>query len=237
MIALDVDVVVLDVEGTTAPIAFVHDVLFPYAAAALDEFVAAHAGEPAVAAALDGLAREHAAEPAADRPAEAGVTYARWLMARDRKSTALKALQGMIWRGGYQAGALAAVLFDDVAPALARWQAAGARIASYSSGSIEAQELIYRHATAGDLTARFAAWFDTTTGPKREAASYRAIAAALGVAPARIGFVSDVIAELDAARDAGMIGVLSVRPGNPPVAAGHGFATIESFDQLRVGAV
>ena len=114
------DAVVLDIEGTTAPIAFVHEVLFPYAAAHLDRFLAAHAEVPEVAAALARLARERADEREPGAPAGDLAAYGHWLMARDRKSTALKALQGMIWRAGYDAGDLTAELYPDVVPTLAR---------------------------------------------------------------------------------------------------------------------
>ncbi|MBK7070856.1 MAG: acireductone synthase [Myxococcales bacterium] len=231
-VALAVAAVVLDVEGTTAPIAFVHDVLFPYAAARLDEFVAARGAEPAVAAALATLA----AERAADREVAAPdlIAYARALMARDRKSTGLKALQGLIWHDGYLAGALRGELYADVGPAFVAWRAAGVTIASYSSGSIAAQRLIYAHSDRGDLTAHLAAYFDTTTGPKQAPASYAAIATALALPPARIAFVSDVVAELAAAAAAGMHAVLSVRPGNAPVAPGHGYPTIGTLDELAL---
>lgn len=231
-VALAVAAVVLDVEGTTAPIAFVHDVLFPYAAARLDAFVAARGDEPEVAAALAALAAERAADREVAAPEL--VAYARALMDRDRKSTGLKALQGLMWHDGYLAGELRGELYADVGPAFAAWRAAGVTIASYSSGSIAAQRLIYAHSDRGDLSAHLAAYFDTTTGPKREAASYAAIAAALGQPPARIAFVSDVVAELDAAAAAGMIAVLAVRPGNAPVAPGHGYPTIASLAELAL---
>lgn len=232
-VALTAAAVVLDVEGTTAPIAFVHDVLFPYAAARLDSFVATRGGEPAVAAALAALT----AERAADREVAAPdlIAYARALMACDRKSTGLKALQGLMWNEGYLAGELRGELYPDVTPAFAAWRAAGVTIASYSSGSIAAQRLLYAHTDGGDLDRLIAAYFDTTTGPKREPASYAAIAAALALPPARIAFVSDVIAELDAAAAAGLIAVLAVRPGNAPVADGHGYPIATSLAELRVG--
>ena len=232
MIALAVDAIVLDIEGTTAPIAFVHDVLFPFAAARLEGAVAARGADPDVAAAVAALETERAGDREVTAPDV--VAYAHALMRIDRKSTGLKALQGLIWRDGYREGALRAELFADVAPAFAEWRAAGVTIASYSSGSIAAQQLLYRHSDAGDLAAGIAAWFDTTTGPKREAASYVRIASALGVAPARIAFVSDLVAELVAARAAGMIGVLSVRPGNAAVDDAEGFAVTSSLAALTL---
>jgi enolase-phosphatase E1 len=230
-IAIEADAVVLDIEGTTTPIDFVHTTLFGFVRERLAGFLAGRSGEPAVAAALASLADEHAAEADPTRPADAGEAWIRWLMDRDRKSTGLKALQGLIWQGGYRAGELRSAIYDDVAPALERWHRAGLTIGIYSSGSIEAQRLLFAHSERGDLTGWIDRYFDTTTGPKREADSYRRIAAALGLPPARIVFVSDVGAELDASRAAGLEAVLSIRPGNAPAA---GAPAITSFAQLTL---
>jgi enolase-phosphatase E1 len=230
VIDLRADAVVLDIEGTTTPIAFVHTTLFGFVRERLSAFLDRRSGEPAVAAALARLAEEHAAETDPARP-EGGEAWIRWLMDRDRKSTGLKALQGLIWRDGYAAGELRSAIYDDVAPALERWHRAGLVIAIYSSGSVEAQQLLFAHSDRGDLTRWLDRYFDTTTGPKREAESYRRIAGALGLPPARIVFVSDVVAELDACRSAGMLGVLSIRPGNEPAA---GAPAITSFEQLSI---
>jgi enolase-phosphatase E1 len=151
-------------------------------------------------------------------------------MDQDRKLTALKSLQGRIWAEGYAEGQLRGQVYDDVPPALARWTGAGRRVAIFSSGSVLAQKLIFGHSDHGDLTPLLSAYFDTTTGPKREAESYRRIAAALG-APAAAGlFVSDVVEELDAAREAGLATALAVR--TPPGPAGHGHPQVISFDEL-----
>jgi enolase-phosphatase E1 len=225
------DAVVLDIEGTTTPIDFVHTTLFGFVRERLTGFLGLRGGEPAVAAALATLAAEHAVEPDAARPADAGEAWIRWLMDRDRKSTGLKALQGLIWRDGYRTGELRSAIYDDVAPALERWHRAGLVVAIYSSGSVEAQQLLFAHSDRGDLTRWIDRYFDTTTGPKREADSYRRIAGALAAPAARIVFVSDVPAELDACRAAGMTGVLSIRPGNAPAA---GTPAITSFAQLAL---
>ena len=240
-LTFDVDAVVLDVEGTTTPIAFVHDVLFPYARAQLAEVVASGGSDAEARSALATLTDEHAAEPAAiDLPAApsthpAAAAYLSWLMDRDRKSTALKTLQGLVWRAGYAAGELRAPVFPDVAPAFARWQATGLALAIYSSGSVEAQQLLFRHSDAGDLTPNLSRYFDTRVGAKREAASYARIAAALGFAPQRVLFLSDVGEELAAAAAAGVHAVLVTRPGNPaPSAAAASFVAVSSFDQLTL---
>jgi enolase-phosphatase E1 len=137
-------------------------------------------------------------------------------MDRDRKSTALKSLQGRIWESGYRSGALRSHLYADVRPALERWRSEGKRVAIFSSGSVLAQRLLFAHTPEGDLTPMIDAFFDTTTGPKREAESYRRIAAALGMPPVGVLFVSDVAAELDAARAAGLKTALCVREGEAP---------------------
>jgi enolase-phosphatase E1 len=209
--------ILLDVEGTTSSIAFVYDVLFAHAKAQLGDFLAAHADDPLVRAAAAGIAATSGL-PAVDIGTAAGrgqVTLAAVdLMNRDVKDTGLKALQGMIWRSGFESGTLVAHVFDDVPPALAQWADAGLDVRIYSSGSIEAQKLFFGHTAAGDLTPHLRGHYDTTTGPKREAASYAAIAADMGLEPRQILFVSDVGAELDAARQAGMATALAVRPGN-----------------------
>lgn len=187
---IPVSAVVTDIEGTTTPISFVHRTLFPYARARLAGFLDEHADRPDVAAALAGV------------PGDRVATLLGW-MDRDEKAGPLKALQGMIWRQGYEDGALTGELYPDVPPALRRWSQAGVRLALYSSGSEEAQRLLFAHSDAGDLSALFAGFFDTRAGPKREAASYAAIGAALHLPAGEILFLSDVEAELDAAAEAG----------------------------------
>ncbi len=234
----------LDIEGTTTPISFVYQVLFPFAHQRIGAFLRAHQNEPDVAAALLALRAERQAdddqglhppwwqeEPEEARLASA-TAYLRWLMDQDRKSTPLKTLQGRIWQAGYESGALRGQVFPDVPPAFKRWTQQGRHIALYSSGSVLAQELLFAHSTAGDFTPFIGAYFDTTTGPKKQAESYARIATTLGCPPGGIVFVSDSLEELEAARAAGLEAVLSVRPGNAPVPAGHGFAALTSFDEL-----
>lgn len=195
--------ILLDIEGTTTPIAFVHDVLFPFARARLPALLRDRAAEPAVAAELDAI---RATAPGQDPLA----VLLGWMDA-DAKATPLKALQGLMWREGYADGTLRGELYPDVAPALRAWHAEGRRLFVYSSGSVEAQRLIFAHSTDGDLSALFEGHFDTRTGPKREAASYAAIAAAAGLAPGAMLFLSDVEAELDAAGAAGLLACQLVR--------------------------
>lgn len=216
--------VLLDIEGTTTPISFVHRVLFPYAAAALPGFLAAHAGEPAVAAVCDAIRADADASEAALGGTDAVLAVVRRQMAADTKATGLKALQGLVWAHGYQRGALRGELFPDVPDALHRLRQAGRAVAIYSSGSRLAQELLFRHSTAGDLTPLLDGYYDTTSGPKRDPASYARIAAAWGRDPAGILFCSDVAPECEAAAAAGMQAVLLLRPGNPPLSPGQPFA-------------
>lgn len=212
-----VDAVLLDIEGTTTPISFVHEVLFPFAEKRLDEACRQAPSDPEIERALAELRREYDEEDPDIRPEFGdGAPYARYLMSQDRKSTGLKRLQGLIWQQGYQSGELRAPVFDDVPPALAAWQRHQKRLRIYSSGSVLAQRLLFGHTTHGDLTPYFEAYHDTSTGPKKEAASYRAIAVSYGLEPQRILFLSDVVDELEAATTAGLRAGLLTRPGNPP---------------------
>jgi enolase-phosphatase E1 len=225
--------VLLDIEGTTTPVDFVYETLFPFARAQTRAFLEKRWVEPAVSELVSQLRIEHAADAAAapawsDDPP--GVTrYVHWLMDLDRKSTGLKALQGRVWEEGYAQGALRGAVYEDVPRAFGRWRRQGRRLAIFSSGSVLAQKLIFGYSTAGDLTPQLEAFFDTTSGPKCEAESYRRIAGALGVVPAAVLFLSDVVAELDAARDAGMATFLSVRSGEAP-ATDH--RAVSNFDAL-----
>jgi enolase-phosphatase E1 len=225
--------VLMDVEGTTTSISFVYDVLFPYAATRLEAGCTERAAEPEVAAALARLREEHAADsaraaaagggesgagaaPPPPPPFGDGAPYARYLMAQDRKSTGLKALQGLIWEEGYRRGELRGHVFDDVPPALAAWRAAGLRLRVFSSGSVRAQRLLFGYSDHGDLVPFFEGFHDTETGPKLEPRSYQAIAAAFGLPPASLLFLSDTAGELDAAAGAGFHTGCLDRPGNRP---------------------
>lgn len=192
--------IVTDIEGTTSSIDFVHQTLFPYARERLRRFLAEHGQEPAVAHELAEVARM---EGRALSVTEAADVLERWI-AEDRKLTPLKSLQGMIWRQGYEAGALKGHVYADTPAALRRWHAQGLRLYVYSSGSEEAQRLIFRHTDYGDLTPLFSGYFDTRIGGKREAASYRHILEQIGLPAESVLFLSDIGEELDAARTAGM---------------------------------
>ena len=234
----------LDIEGTVAPLTLTTDVLFPYARRGFALFLQNSRGDQAVRSDLILLAEENQREdgkgiprlPLVSNPADVegprfrldAMMYIMWLMDRDRKSTALKSLQGKIWKQGFESGELKGTLFDDVPDALRCWSANG-RVAIYSSGSADAQQLFFRYSTAGDLTPLVSGYFDTRTGPKMESASYAAIAAAMNVAPADVLFFSDSVRELDAAREAGCQTRLVARPGNGPVDDTHAHSLVESF--------
>ncbi len=231
--------IVLDIEGTTTPIAFVHDILFPYARAHLRDFLASQAGSPALDDALRQLQRDRADEVSrGEEPPDwngsepQGVAaFVEWLMDRDRKASGLKRLQGQIWERGFRAGTLRGDVFPDVPPALDRWRDAGLRVAIYSSGSDEAQRLIFGTTASGDLTGLICRFFDTSVGSKVSTDSYRRIARELGCSASDVLFVSDVATELDAARGAGCQVLLAVRPGNPAQPR-HAYPVVRTFDDI-----
>lgn len=200
--------ILTDIEGTTSAIAYVHQVMFPFAEAALEGFLDTYRNTPDVAAILAEIGEDPL------------VKLRAW-MAADVKATPLKALQGLIWAAGFRDGRLQGHLWPDVAPCLRAWHEGGLTLAVYSSGSVGAQKLLFGHSVAGDLTPLFGAYFDTTSGPKREAASYVTITRTLGAPPAHVLFLSDVAEELDAARDAGLSTCQLVRAGDGTLTAGR----------------
>ncbi len=203
--------VLTDIEGTTSSIGFVTDILFPYARARLSDYVMTH--------------QEELAPLLATVPGDAVTTLLTWSDA-DAKQTALKDIQGRIWAEGYANGSLSGHVYPDAAEALRRWHAADVKLAVFSSGSIRAQKLIFEHSDQGNLAPLFSWWFDTTTGPKREASSYTAISAAMEMPPGEILFLSDMAAEVDAAKLAGMQTLLIDRQD------GHG--DIVSFGEIKL---
>lgn len=226
-----ISAVVMDIEGTTSAARHVYDVMFPYARAAMRTWIEQHPDDPVTRGAVDDVAA-HLGVPPTDLDAIVGQLTA-WID-DDVKAAPLKAIQGQIWQQGYARGELTSHMFDDVAPALRTWHDAGLTLVIYSSGSVAAQQALFAHAPDGDLDALIDANFDiTTAGPKRERASYERIAGALGVSPDRLLFLSDIQAELDAARDAGwqVVGVL--RAGEAQATAAEP-PLIASFAELDV---
>jgi len=217
----------LDIEGTTTSISFVYDSLFPYARERMRDFLSERFDDPEVRADVARLGDGTAAD------AEAAATLALALMDGDVKDTGLKALQGRIWASGYASGALRGHVFADVPDALRELRRLEIPVHIYSSGSVAAQKLLFGHSEAGDLTPLLSGYFDTTTGPKKDPLSYRAIAAAIGRGPASVLFVTDSLAEARAARDARLQVAVSVRPGNP-VLPDHDFRVVTSLAELLV---
>ncbi len=237
--------ILLDIEGTTSNLAFVHEVLFPYARQRVANYLTDHRGSAAVHAALEQLARDASAAnfaawcPYPTDSAEAVAWVAAQvhrLMDADAKQTGLKQLQGLIWAGGYQDGTLRAHVFPEVPACLRAWKAAGLALRIYSSGSVAAQRLFFVHTVAGDLTPLFSGYHDTTIGGKREPASYRAIAAEAQLPPGEILFLSDVPEELDAAHAMGCAVALAERPGNRAVDARR-HPSFRSFEEIAVTPV
>ena len=235
--------VLLDIEGTTCPVSFVSDTLFPYAAEHLGSFLNEHHKDPQVQELLAEVAKAWAEDPDPEAQSirqkrgstgsDDVVSYLLWLISKDRKLAPLKELQGMIWEIGYQAGKLQGPLFEDVPRALRRWRAAGLQLAVYSSGSVGAQQLIYGYSSGGDLRTMFGHWFDTRIGGKREQSSYTKISESLDVPSHQIVFVSDTLAECEAAAASGMQVLLSIRPGNSEQEVSR-FERISSFQDLEL---
>jgi enolase-phosphatase E1 len=243
--AAGVQVVLLDIEGTTTPVDFVYGTLFPFARERLHAYLEGVLPiDPEIQSAVDELRTQHNEEAATgqvapdwlDEPLDARlqsvVAYVHWLMDRDRKSRPLKVLQGKIWEDGYRGGLLRGEVYADVPAALRRWIALGARVGIYSSGSVLAQRLLFAHSTAGDLTPLIQKHFDTSMGSKMEAASYRRIAEAIPATPASVLFISDVAKELDAANAAGLQTLLCVRPAIEQAADSGRYSEIHTFDDV-----
>lgn len=235
--------VLLDIEGTTCPVSFVGDVLFPYSQQQLPLFLAEQAQNPIVKDLIDqvfeawnqdtdpeavSLGKRYAA-----KNIEAASNYLSWLIGKDRKLTPLKELQGLIWRQGYDKGILKAPLYADVPEALKRWHESGVKLSVYSSGSVNAQKLLYQHSTYGDLSNLFDHWFDTNTGGKHYPESYVTIAKALNTNPDQVVFISDRKSELEAAQEAGFKVLFSQREGNPETDPGN-YIEIKNYANLNL---
>ena len=223
--------ILTDIEGTTSSISFVKDVLFPYARKRLPAFVATHADKPEVQHWLHETAKEAGLVSASQH--ELVALLQRWID-EDRKATPLKALQGLVWEDGYRSGEFQAHVYADVAPKLRAWKQQGLDLYVYSSGSVTAQKLFFGFSEAGDLTPLFSGFFDTETGPKRDANSYRSIAIAIGQPADAVLFLSDVVEELDAAQSAGMKTTLLARaPATCPRTCAH--ACVTDFNSIAAG--
>jgi enolase-phosphatase E1 len=238
-----VRVILLDIEGTTTPIDFVYKTLFPYASRKLETFLGEHSRDPEIRPLIEGLHAQQQIderqrleppawvnEPEGERVLSA-VEYSLWLMAADSKCTALKALQGRIWQEGFGNGELRGEVYADVPVAFERWRRQGREIAIYSSGSVLAQQLLFRTVISGDLTSQIAGFFDTRVGTKSDGESYKKIAASLGRTPRECLFISDAAKEVEAAQVAAMHAILCEREGPTSSSLATG-GTIHNFEEI-----
>jgi enolase-phosphatase E1 len=241
----------LDIEGTVADVRFVYDVMFPFVRNNLREFLQANWNAPAIQSSLSLLAIDagfgpdqipwkahhgQATKQASDTQLDGVVQVVSKLMDRDSKTTGLKALQGLVWESGFNTGKLRAEVFADVVPALERWKKAGVDLRIYSSGSVLAQKLFFKHTTVGDLTRFFSGHYDTTIGSKKEPESYSKVAEALGLSPTQVIFFTDVIGEIEAANQAHMQVIACIRPNNAPLPKDFHGPAIHSFDEIDLVA-
>jgi enolase-phosphatase E1 len=238
-----VRVLLLDIEGTTTPIDFVYKTLFPYAGRKVESFLRDHSDDAEIQALVQDLRGQYRVDKAQgftpptwdDASSEAqlrsSVAYVQWLIAKDSKCTPLKSLEGRIWQLGFESGELHGEVYTDVPPAFARWRQQGREICIYSSGSVLAQQLLFRTIVSGDLTTHITAFFDTKTGIKTAAESYRKIAASLKRTPKEFLFVSDAAREIEAASNSGMYSLLCERD---TAAVGHADEpdVVRSFDEI-----
>lgn len=220
-------VILTDIEGTTTSIRFVVDVLFPYARAHMAEFIQAHANKAKVREQLDEVVKLAGIDNNLDVITQQLIQW----IDEDKKITPLKTLQGMIWKAGYESGDFEGHVYEDVKPNLEKWHEAGLQLYVYSSGSVEAQKLIFGYSEAGDLTALFSGYFDTQIGNKRDTNAYKNIIAKIGIEAEKILFLSDIEQELDAAREAGMNTLQLVREDTVP-ALKH--PVVRSFNEIKL---
>jgi len=219
--------IVTDIEGTTSSLSFVKDVLFPYARRHLPDFVRQHRGDAEVQALLEDAGKIVGTELALE---DLIAQFIAWID-QDQKITPLKSLQGLIWLDGYRQGAFTGHVYADAVAQLQAWHQQGYALYVYSSGSVQAQKLLFGYSDAGDLTPLFSGYFDTYIGGKREADSYRRIAEQLALPADAIVFLSDIKEELDAAAAAGMRTVWLVRDHAVDAHAAH--PQVADFSAIR----
>ncbi|MBY6108382.1 acireductone synthase [Ferrimonas balearica] len=225
---MGVQAIIVDTAGTTTDFQFIKDTLFSYSADALPEFLEHHHNDFAVSNLLADI-RAHAKEPDADLPRL--VELIREWIAADNKLTALKTLQGLVWKQGYLKGDFKGHVYADAAEALKTWKAAGKRLYSYSSSSADAQDLLFKHSNEGDLSALFYGHFDTNLGQKKTVQAYKNILNVVSLWPKHVLFVSDDVEELNAARDAGLRTCQVVR-GEGVRRGDHNI--VDDFSQLKL---
>jgi enolase-phosphatase E1 len=226
---MNIEAIVTDIEGTTSSIDFVHRVLFPYSAKALPEYVRERAEKPEIAAIIEQVKQEiNSPNASLDLVIE---TLLNWIQ-EDRKITPLKTLQGLIWEYGFHNGAFKGHLYEDVYRNLQHWQQQNLKLYVFSSGSVQAQKLLFGNSEYGDLTYLFVDYFDTNIGNKKEVDAYKNIAQKINVKPKQILFLSDIVAELDAASIAGYQTILLDRQDNLTSKSQH--LTVNTFDEIII---
>jgi enolase-phosphatase E1 len=221
-----VQAVLCDIEGTTSSLTFVHDVLFPLSYDRMEDFIKQNWNSD--------LIRQEIQQINCENPDEVIQTLRSWIK-EDRKEGTLKSIQGKIWKDAFESGKIRGHVYQDVPPNFQKWRDSGIKICIYSSGSIEAQKLLFHYSEAGDLRQFIASYFDTTTGPKRESLSYKKIASELSLPAANILFLSDVQSELDAARNAGMQTTQLLREAATPKNFSK-HPMVISFDEIKLSA-
>lgn len=225
--------IICDIEGTTSSISFVHKVLFPLSLERIDEYLRHHSMDAEVSAQLDILWRNmgDSAASAAEKTSKIAARLKEFIRS-DVKDTTLKWVQGKIWKEAFEAGSVKGHVYSDVPPAFGRWKTKGCSLFIYSSGSVEAQQLMFRYSEAGDLGRHLSGYFDTVTGMKRDAESYRKIAGATGFSSADMLFLSDIVQELQAAEAAGMQTCLLLRE-DAAIPEGYTGHSAHDFDQVE----
>jgi len=213
--------IVTDIEGTTSSLSFVKDVLFPYAREHLGEYLDSHAEERAVIEQIEAIKRNSDGRLGNDATLEEVVDLLKQWIDEDRKTTSLKTLQGWVWEQGYSQGDFHGHVYQDAFNVLQQWHQQGVLLYVYSSGSVHAQRLLFGHSVFGDMTTLFSGYFDTQIGPKGDTASYQKISNRIDIAPNDILFLSDIVAELNAAQLAGMQTWHLIREDNEPVNDNH----------------
>jgi enolase-phosphatase E1 len=238
-----IHVILLDIEGTTTPIDFVYQTLFPYASHKLESFLRENAQDREIKSLIQDLQAQHAldarnglqppgwSDDSEDSLLRSSIAYCQWLIAKDSKCTPLKSLQGKIWQQGFTSGELRGQVFPDVPIAFERWRRQKKIICIYSSGSVLAQQLLFRTTLSGDLASHITAFLDTRVGAKNEMKSYKKIAASISHAPQQFLFISDAVKEVEAARSAGMQALLCVRDSRSTSLPTAG-SVIRSFDGI-----
>lgn len=211
-------VFLFDIEGTVAPISFVHETLFPYSRKKLSEYLYKY---PLSEKLRTNLEMEHKQDLAAgtyngvlDQSTESHIKYFNFLISVDRKSSVLKEIQGEIWKQGYESGEIKSNLYEDTLPYFENIQKKEKKIYIYSSGSVLAQKLIFGFSMQGNLNPLISGYFDTAVGPKRNSESYRNILNAIGVDGRETCFFTDIQEEAEAASILGISCFLMDREGN-----------------------